>query len=65
MDLQLGKFILGCCIKFDNGSLVELGTTSISLMITLLHPMQDFIKQQNTLITIAAANVEDIANHCG
>ena len=26
-----GKFILGCCIKFDYGSLVEFGATIISL----------------------------------
>ena len=28
---NLGKFILGCCIKFDWGLLMELGTTVIKL----------------------------------
>ena len=61
-----GKFVLGCCVKFNYGSLAELGTTIIlkfSLTINLLHPIQDSIKQRNTSskINIAAANVEVIA----
>ena len=57
---NLGKFILGCYIKFDYGLMAELGVTT-----KLLHPMQESIKQQNTFTTIAAANVEVIASYCG
>ena len=58
-----GKFILGCCIKFNYGLLVKLDATVVFLISNtdLLHPMQDSIKQQNTFIlatTIAAANVK-------
>ena len=60
-----GKFILGCCIKFDFGSLVELDATVIFLNINLLHPIQGSIKQQNTFTTIAAANFEVIASYRG
>ena len=52
----MGKFILGCYIKFDYGLKAELGVTT-----KLLHPMQESIKQQNTFTTIVAANVEVIA----
>ena len=31
-----GKFILGCCIKFDWGSLMELGTTIIKIYSRML-----------------------------
>ena len=61
-----GNFVLGCCVKFNYGSLAKLGTTIIlkfSLTLNLLHPIQESIKQQNasSKIKIAAANVEVIA----
>ena len=46
-----GNFILGCCIKFDYGSLAELGRTITCCI-------QCRTLQQNTFTTFAAVNVE-------
>ena len=57
MDSQSWKFMLGCCMKFDYASLVELGMTVIFLYYWLAASNAGlYIKQQNTITTITAAN---------
>ena len=65
MNSQLGEIYSGMLYKVQSWVVcVTWHKCNISL-IYLLHPNQDSVKQQNTFNTIAAANVEVIANYRG